>query len=416
MTTKASQSTWWICGLLLCASSINYMDRLTLSVLSKQIKSEFSLSNEQFGNVELAFGIAFAVGSTVFGIIADRVNIRLLYPVVLLLWSLMGFLTGYVESYAGLILCRTLLGFFEAGHWPCALITTHRLLPAESRTFGNSLLQSGTAIGSIVTPLIMMLLVKDESSWRLAFQAIAVIGVFWVLAWEPMTRNANLAPLSAAEGQSEDSSDTLLSVVFSQKFLVLVAVVFAINACWHVLRVWMPLFLQSGRGFDQQQMFLFMFLYYSMNDIGCLSAGFLSRKLHQNGFSVFASRSIVFGICAVLAATGGLIPWLSGGPGLFVVLMLVAMGSLGLFPCYYSFSQEMSSRHKGKVLGLLGTIAWLTSSPLHPIVGRWADKTKSYDLGLALGCGLPILALFVLVLVWPANKVAAKYNPEGPAA
>ena len=47
-------------------------------------------------------------------------KVRWLYPVVLILWSTMGLLTGLVRDYEELLWCRTLLGFFEAGHWPCA--------------------------------------------------------------------------------------------------------------------------------------------------------------------------------------------------------------------------------------------------------------------------------------------------------
>ncbi|HEY0984250.1 hypothetical protein, partial [Schlesneria sp.] len=109
-------------------------------------------------------------------------------------------------------------------------------------------------------------------------------------------------------------------------------------------------------------------------------------------------------ICAMLVALGGLIPWLSAGNLLFAVLMLVACGSLGLFPCYYTFSQELSTRHQGKVTGLLGTIAWCTSSPLHPLFGHIVDQTKSYDSGMALVCGLPVLAFLALITLWPAKE------------
>ena len=105
------------------------------------------------------------------------------------------------------------------------------------------------------------------------------------------------------------------------------------------------------------------------------------------------------------------IPLLAAGNGLMLVLMLMAMGSLGLFPCYYSFSQELSPRHQGTVTGLLGTIAWLTNSPMHPILGRWADKTKSYDMGLALACGLPFVAFIVLALLWPTRETSAEHVP-----
>src|SRR5262249_39947039 len=124
---------WWICGLLLFASMINYMDRQTLANVAVRITNEFKLTQEQYGNLELLFGWAFAVGSLVFGFIADAISVRLLYPMVLLLWSATGFATGLVHSYAALLACRTLLGLFESGHWPCGLKTTQRLLQPEDR-------------------------------------------------------------------------------------------------------------------------------------------------------------------------------------------------------------------------------------------------------------------------------------------
>src|SRR5688572_10244114 len=120
---------WWICGLLLLATTINYMDRQTLAVVGLRITNELKLTEEQFGELELAFGWAFAVGATFFGVLADRTSVRWVYPAVLFAWSLMGFLTGWAEGFWGFLICRTLLGFFEAGHWPCALKTTQRLLP-----------------------------------------------------------------------------------------------------------------------------------------------------------------------------------------------------------------------------------------------------------------------------------------------
>src|SRR5438045_9131383 len=98
---------WWICGLLLLASAINYMDRQTLANAAHRITTEFGLTQEQYGNLEFAFGWAFAVGSMFFGVLADRFPLRWVYPVVLLLWSLAGFTTGLIESYSGLLSCRS---------------------------------------------------------------------------------------------------------------------------------------------------------------------------------------------------------------------------------------------------------------------------------------------------------------------
>ena len=184
--------------------------------------------------------------------------------------------------------------------------------------------------------------------------------------------------------------------------------VICINACWQLFRAWMPKFLQTGRGYREDSMLSFMFFYHLATEAGCLSAGMMTRLLFQSGVSVHRSRMIAFGICAVLVATGGLIPWLPAGDRLFAVLMMVAFGSLGLFPCYYSFAQEVSSQHLGKVSGLLGTIAWVTTSPLQMVFGRYIDQTKSFDLGMALCCGLPLVAWLVLFAIWPAPRPATE--------
>ena len=61
---------WSACGalrgtaadfsMLFFASVINYMDRLTLSSCSVPISDELQLNDEQYGRIELLFGISFA--------------------------------------------------------------------------------------------------------------------------------------------------------------------------------------------------------------------------------------------------------------------------------------------------------------------------------------------------------------------
>jgi len=68
--------------MLLLASAINYMDRQTLANAAVRISTQFNLNQEQYGNIEMVFGWAFAAGSLLFGMLADRVAIRWLYPAV----------------------------------------------------------------------------------------------------------------------------------------------------------------------------------------------------------------------------------------------------------------------------------------------------------------------------------------------
>src|SRR5436305_257885 len=146
---------WLVCGLLLLATMLNYMDRMTLNQLGPRIMSELDLNKIQYGRIESAFAIAFACGALLSGWLADRINVRWFYPAVVLAWSAAGFATGFAYGFYTLIACRFLLGLCEAGHWPCALRTTQRILSPDQRTMGNSLLQSGAALGAVLTlPII----------------------------------------------------------------------------------------------------------------------------------------------------------------------------------------------------------------------------------------------------------------------
>jgi uncharacterized membrane-anchored protein len=100
------------------------------------------------------------------------------------------------------------------------------------------------------------------------------------------------------------------------------------------------------------------------------------------------------------------------GAGLYGVLLIVAAGSLGLFPCYYSLSQETSVRHMGKTAGLLGALAWLVSSPMQTAFGKVVDETHSFDKGLAWAGVAPIIALIALIVAWPRESDAAADRGE----
>jgi len=180
----ATIRSWGICVLMLLATMLNYMDRLALSQQATEISTELKLSNEDYSQIGAGFGLAFAVGGIVTGLIADRLSPRWLYPAVLMGWSTVGFATGWVTSFRELLVCRVLLGFFEAGQWPCALVTAQRMLSRRDRPLGNSLIQSGASLGAIVTPFVVLVLTSDaHGSWRIPFRVIGSIGVVWVVAW-----------------------------------------------------------------------------------------------------------------------------------------------------------------------------------------------------------------------------------------
>jgi MFS transporter, ACS family, hexuronate transporter len=396
---RAPSWKWIVCGLLLLASAINYMDRQTLANAAVRISREFALTQEQYGNVEKVFGYAFAAGSLLFGWLADRMAVRWLYAAVLALWSVAGFATGFVRNYDELLVCRSLLGFFEAGHWPCAVRTTRMLLEPRERSLGNGLLQSGASFGAILTPLIMNALMTPQlSTWRVPFQVVGAIGLLWIIPWLLLLKREDVP--AARVTTEHAAATTFWTVIFSRRMMIVLFVITCINTTWQIMRAWLPKILQEGRGYSETHALYFNSAWFAATDVGCLGAGALAAWLAKRHLSVHGARAVVFAGCAALCATCVLVPWLGKGWLLLAVLALAGAGALGVFPVYHAFTQDISGEHQGKITGLAGVVTWLVAGKMQGLFGRLADRTGSFDLGLAAAGLLPVLAVIPLWLFW----------------
>lgn len=390
---------------------VNYMDRQTLANLSVRITDEFDLSQEQYGNIEFVFGWGFAIGSLAFGILADRINVRVLYPLVLLGWSAMGFATGLTHGYTAMLACRALLGFFEAGHWPCALRTTQCVLSRSDRMMGNSVLQSGASLGAVFTPLAIRAILGGNTApgaWRAPFLVVGAAGLVWVFAWFALVRRHDLKMDEDARNDASPSRTAWwIEFARNRRFWALVVMVVCINTTWQVIRAWLPKFLQQGRGYDEASALYFNSAYYIATDAGCLLAGALGLWLARRGLQAHRAKLVVFGLCSMMALLTTAAAALPQGWLLLGVLLVVGGGTLGLFPCYYSFTQEMSPQHVGKAAGVLATVGWFAAAPLQKVFGRLVDRTGSFDLGFALVGWAPLVALIAMLLLWRREDQAA---------
>ena len=525
LPTRSQSWKWWVCGLLLLATTINYMDRLTLNQLSVPIKKEFGLEATGYAQLEAAFASAFALGAIIMGWLVDRWSPRWIYPAAVLAWSLAGFATGLAQSFAVLLLCRFLLGIAEAGNWPCALKTTQQILPPAERTLGNSILQSGAALGAVITPVLLLVLYTWTGSWRVPFMAVGAVGTLWVVLWMSVVRPSDLHTVPSTAGTSlmsilcwlvvlmfmdgmihvagavvsaraeaatrvaasvagatapfgvatvptttdsaaaadsavaaanwlpgvfapleravaafpllpllSKATVTILGIlavflwlcrstrdddgiprpVFYRRFWVLATVVVMINATWHFFRAWMPPFLQEQHGYTLAETSWFSSAYYVATDLGALAMGFAALALTRRGLSVHRSRMTLFAGCTLLTTLSLAAAALPKGPLLLVVLMVIGFAALGLFPAYYSFSQELTTRHQGKLTGALGCVCWLSMSLLQEVAGDLVKRTGSYSLGVGLAGLAPAVALAALLLWGKAPSVAVKLTTQPP--
>ena len=395
---------------LLSATFLNYANRFAFTQNAIPVQQDFQTNEEGYGEIAGWFGLGFACGGLTFGILADRFSVRWLYPFVVIVWSLAGISSGLVSSLFGLGVSRFVLGLFEAGHWPCALRTTQRVFKPQQRTWGNSILQSGASLGAVVAPQIVLgLLYWDPTQWRLVFYIVGALGFPWAVWWWLTVSEADVRrpviqtdETSSGPGQERELQEIpFVQIFLTRRWWLLLIVVICINTLWHYIRVWMPVMLEKDHKYSREFIQNFTSLYYLSTFFGSVASGWLTTLLARRGWNVHRSRLAVFLMFGLLASLSIPAAFMPRGTLLLATLLIVAFGSLGLFPIYYSLNQEISARNQGKVGGTLGFSTWGILFFLHPAVGRLVDADPGIRPYLFAGVGLgPLIAFVVLAFFW----------------
>src|SRR4028118_2122770 len=90
---------------LLCSlTTLTYLDRICISIVGVRIKTEFGLTNTQFGWVLASFSLAYAVFEIPSGVWGDRIGPKALFIRIVLFWSFFTALTGFATGLLSLIL------------------------------------------------------------------------------------------------------------------------------------------------------------------------------------------------------------------------------------------------------------------------------------------------------------------------
>src|SRR5436190_17603508 len=98
---------WLICGLLFVATTINYVDRQTVSMLNKAIlQKAIGWDDIGYGWINFAFQLSYGVMFTVGGRVLDRLGVRFGMTWAVVVWSLAAIGHALASSTLGFVAAR----------------------------------------------------------------------------------------------------------------------------------------------------------------------------------------------------------------------------------------------------------------------------------------------------------------------
>jgi ACS family hexuronate transporter-like MFS transporter len=400
---------WWMISLVFLATLINFIDRLTISVLAPVITIQLGLTNLQFASISTWFLIAYTASQGLSGKFYDRFGTRRGFTVSILIWSSAAMSHAFARGLASLSCLRFILGIGEAGNWPGAAKAIAEWFPARQRALGMGIFNSGVSVGSILAPPLIVWM-QLRFGWQTTFLVTGGLGFGWLILWllfyDTPERHRAISSEEYAiirEGQSVTSRPPCASwrqLLLRRQMWAIVISRFLTDPVWWLYITWLPLYLSTVRGFSLKQIGMFAWLPYVAADAGSLLGGWASGYLMDRGFSTNAARKGVMMAGAVLMLAGIPAALAESAVGALAFISVVTFGFQSWINNLQTTPSDFFPEHEVASVAGLGGVGAGIGAILFTLTTGWVvDTLHSYTPILIIAGLLPVLGTAVFFLL-----------------
>lgn len=390
---------WFILILVFIATGLNFLDRQVLSMTIIKIQEDLHITDVQYGMVNTAFLISYAIMFTLGGWIIDKVDGKRGLSLSVGIWSLASVLHGVMHNFYHLMVFRFLLGVGEGGCFPGAARTVYEWFGKKERAMANGIAIGGSAIGAVVAPPLTIL-IAGQYGWRWSFILPGLFGVAWVLVWVLIPWKKNKTE-EAVETSTANDSGVPLRVILKQKAAwIFIVIRFLLDPVFYFLMFWVPKYLNEERGLSFErigELFWIPFLALGLSNI---LGGWFSDKLIARNLSVNAARKWVMGIAAAITLVAPFIAWVSSIE-LAITLMAVLMLAHGFWITNYitAISDVFGKNATSTVVGLSGTAGAVSGMIINPFIGIIVTQHAYTPLWVVSGLMYPLAFLILITFI-----------------
>ena len=325
---------------LLMASIFGFATCVTmLGPLLVDLSTELDVSLGQAGLLAAAMAFSWALAAPFAGLLSDRFGRR---PMIVLALCGLGAVTigaGLAPNYGSLLVTRVFAGVF-GGFGPAAVLAAAGdLFPPSKRGMAMGWTNLGFSMAAIIgVPAIGV--VGGMFGWRWAFAATGVL----------LMALAVLIQLTFPVGRVQPSEGGILATYRAVVGVPALASVLIANlferALFNLSVLYLPSFLMLSYGLDAVAVAPILVLVAIGNIVGTIGGGWLGDRLPKAMIFLVAQTLSGIVALALFTLTPGLAISAAGGA-------LFGLVNASSRPALLAIGAELSSRHRGAVLGLL---------------------------------------------------------------
>jgi ACS family hexuronate transporter-like MFS transporter len=412
-----SNFRWCILSLLFLATTVLYIDRSALGILAPDLQRSVGWNEEQYGYINMAFMIAYALCFLIMGTVIDRIGTKKGYMVSIGIWSLATAAHALAASWIGFAIARFTLAVGQSGNFPSAIKAVAEWFPKKERALAVSIFNGGSNMGTILSPLIIPGLVLMAGTWRVAFLWTIPISLAWLILWSRNFKKpehhkrvsaAELDFINSDSGSGEQIDKLPWKSILPHRGTWAIALgKFIADPVWWFYLFWGAKFLNERFGVNLKEIGMPFFTIYLVSwGIGML-LGWFSSKLLKSGMSINRGRKLGMLACAICAVPVALVPQMQSMWPAVALIALAAGGHCGWSANIFSLMSDIFPRKAtASVAGFGGFAGAVGGAVVAFAVGKILQHIgpDGYAIAFVVAGGAYLFALGGIHLIVPKIK------------
>jgi len=357
---------WWIVGLLMLGSIVNYLARSTLAVAAPTLLKDLHITTQEYSWILIVFQCTLML-QPLCGYVMDVIGLKRAFAIFALAWSLVSIAHGWARSWQTFAWLRGLLGFAEGSSNPGGMKAIAEWFPAKERGFAGGVFNIGASVGSMLAPPLVGFAILAYN-WQSAFVLTGALGLAWVALWlwlyQPPDRHPALSAgerdyIAAGQEQHLRSGGlrrSWIGILSQRNFWGIALPRFLADPTWSTLTFWLPLYLSTVRHFNLKEIALTAWLPFLAADLGCMFGGVVVAFLQRRGVGLIDARRGAFTLGAFLMMGIAFIGYVESPYAAVALLCLGGFAHQTLSVTVITMSTDLFKRSEvGTVTGLAGT-------------------------------------------------------------
>ncbi|HYQ51299.1 MAG TPA: MFS transporter [Pseudomonas sp.] len=406
--------TWRIMPLLLTAYVVAFLDRINIGYAQLQMKETLAFSDAVYALGAGVFFIGYLLFEVPSNLMLEKIGVRKTLLRIMVCWGIVAMAMMFVQTPTQFYVLRFLLGAFEAGFTPGALLYLTFWYPPARRAGMIGVFLLGAIVASLIAGPLSGAIMKfldglyGWHGWQWLFLVQGLPApLLGLLAWRVLVdRPEQAAWLSAdektrlrqqldAEHQSSTKADhgSLRDLLGDVRFWALALVYLVMVAGTYAMAFWIPTLIRSWGVADLMHIGLYATLPQLGAIAGVILLGRSSDRLGERRWHFTASALLAaFGLSIIALGQGQLAMSLTG-------LCLAVTGIASVTPVFFALVSDYLPRASVAVgIALVSSIGNLGGAVIPSLTSAINTATGGTTYSMYFVMSLYLLASLIIVL------------------